>query len=202
MSTKMPQSFIYSCITAPCQHVFTRDVRPLQQIRGQLDPAIVVPSCLARGCVVYLSLRIVAFVCVARVSQPLCFHSRGWVVVAAAIYRRFSGAHHEEVVLLAVTNTTSGWQYAQIWAAVRREACLVMGRLTVTIELALLDIPSHTTISFVAIPKHRARSQKWSMRLCMLTSVSIFFEGIGSGCGSVGFAVAGLAVQVSSNICL
>lgn len=78
----------------------------------------------------------------------------------------------------------------------------MMGRLTVTIELALLDIPSHTTISFVAIPKHRARSQKWSMRLCMLTSVSIFFEGIGSGCGSVGFAVAGLAVQVSSNVCL
>lgn len=29
-----------------------------------------------------------------------------------------------------------------------------------------------------------------------------FFEGIGSGCGSVGFAVAGLAVHVSSNVCL
>lgn len=53
-----------------------------------------------------------------------------------------------------------------------------MGRLTVTIELALLDIPSHTTISFVAIPEHRTRSQKRSMRLCMLTSVSIFSKAL------------------------
>lgn len=80
--------------------------------------------------------------------------------MAAAIYRRYSGAHHEEVVLLAVTNTTSGWQYAQIWAAARRETYLVMGRLTVTMELALLDIPSHATISFVAILEHRTRSHK------------------------------------------
>lgn len=107
---------------------FTCDLRPLQQMRGQLNPAIAAPSCLTRGHIVYLKFTYRCFrLRVARVPQPLYFLFRGSVAAAAA-FRKHSLVLTTKEWFCWRLRTTSQVGNTHRFGQQRGKSCLVMGR--------------------------------------------------------------------------